>query len=207
MTPETPEDSAPPGEEPTSWRTLAYWRTSSHWRTLGSRIGRHPLGRIGFLAVVGAALGLVWPVPSPASGVGSVPEGAARPPSGRHEADLERLLATARWGAPPLETPSADDGDPQDGLNPELVKLGYIGISAAGDDVAVLLRAADGAITRYLPGDALPDGRILAAVTDNAVTLAPAGAGEDTGVELEVLVLFPRLGGTETATTTVDYAP
>ena len=154
-------------------------------------------------------LGLVWPVPSPPTGAGSIPDGAAHTPSESPTADFERLLATGRWGAPPREPPSIDgDAEEHDtGLNPELAKLGYIGVSTAGDDIAVLLRAADGTITRYLPGDMLPDGRILAAVTDNSVTLAPAWPRGDAGGELEVLVLFPRLEDTGTATTTADHTP
>ena len=111
---------------------------------------------------------------------------------------LESLLASTRWGRIPKADTSGDDtlvGNT--GLNPELAKLGYVGNTEVGEDIAVLLQAPEGGVTRYLPGEALPDGRILVAADDNAVTL------ESTGGEREVLVLFPRLSGTGgTATTT-----
>ena len=64
-----------------------------------------------------------------------------------------------------------------------------------------------GGIIQLAPGDTLPDGRILAAVTDNSITLASlpegdagsadpaASGGTGTGAEgmqQEVLLLFPR---------------
>ena len=52
---------------------------------------------------------------------------------------------------------------------------------------AVLLALPEGEIVRMLPGDTLPDGRILVSVADNSLTLQ----GE--GMPAEVLTLFPRL--------------
>jgi len=80
---------------------------------------------------------------------------------------------------------------PASGLNPELVKLGFIGLSRSAGEIAVLLTHPDGH-TRLTGGDSLPDGRTLLAVTDNDLTL------EDADGRRETLVLFPRVSGPDT---------
>ena len=55
------------------------------------------------------------------------------------------------------------------------------------DERAVLLALPQGEIVRMLPGDTLPDGRILVSVADNSLTLKGEGG------PAEVLTLFPRL--------------
>ena len=155
------------------------------------RLRRHPLARVVLLAVVGIVLGLVWPVPGSSTSAGAAPPGIVAVPSPVLEADLADLLATSRWGGPAKGNAPAAAEEDEDALNPELAAIGFVGVTAAGADLAVLLASLDGRIVRVLPGAALPDGRILAAVTDNAVTL------EDADGEREVLVLFPRLSGVD----------
>ncbi len=162
------------------------------WKAQAMRLRRHPLARVVFLAVLGIVLGLVWPVPGSSTPAGTAPPGIGAVPSPVLEADLADLLATSRWGAPAQgNAPTAAPEEDENALNPELAAIGFVGVTAAGADLAVLLASPDGRIVRVLPGDALPDGRFLAAVTDNAVTL------EDADGEREVLVLFPRLSGAD----------
>ena len=166
-------------------------------RLAAARIHRRPAARVAILGLLGLILGLVWPLPDFDAGATNVPDGPGSTPTGPPEDILDGLLATTRWGRIPAPATSEEDLTGDSGLNPELVKLGYVGNTEVGDDIAVLLQDAEGIVTRYLPGETIPDGRILVAANDNAVTL------EGTGGEREVLVLFPRLSGTgSTATTT-----
>lgn len=166
-------------------------------RLAAARIHRHPATRVAILGLLGLAVGLVWPLPDFDAGGGTASTGPGSTPTGSPEDALESLLATTRWGRIPGVARSEEALTEDTGLNPELAKLGYVGNTEVGADIAVLLQAPEGGVTRYLPGEALPDGRILIAADDNAVTL------EGTGGEREVLVLFPRLSGTGgTATTT-----
>ncbi|MCE2425949.1 MAG: hypothetical protein J4F45_12775 [Pseudomonadales bacterium] len=167
-------------------------------RLAAARLHRLPAMRVAILGLFGLTLGLVWPLPGVDSGAATAPTGPGSTPADLPADAFEGLLATTRWGRIPA-APTSEEVTlaEEDGLNPELAKLGYVGNTEVGDDIAVLLQAPDGRVTRYLPGEAIPDGRILVEADDNAVTL------ESTGGEHEVLVLFPRLSGTgSTATTT-----
>ena len=181
------------------------WKDPAAWvrRLAAARLHRLPATRVAILGLFGLALGLVWPLPGVGKGAATAPTGSGSIPTGLPEDALEALLATTRWGRiPAVDTPEEDAPAENDGLNPELAKLGYVGNTEVGDDIAVLLQAPEGGVARYLPGEAIPDGRILVGADDNAVTL------EGTGGEREVLVLFPRLSGTgDTATTTPEHAP
>ncbi len=189
---------------PTNRHGRLDWKDPATWvrRLAAARLHRLPATRVAILGLFGLALGLVWPLPGVDKGAATAPTAPVSTPAGLSEDALEGLLATTRWGRiPAVDTSEEDALDEGDGLNPELAKLGYIGNSKVGDDIAVLLQAHEGGITRYLPGEAIPDGRILVEADDNAVTL------EGTGGEREVLVLFPRLSDTGTATTTPEHAP
>ena len=137
-------------------------------------------------AVAAAALAL--PVPPPATGAHA--DAGAAIPEGATEAapeDLTAFLAIRRWGAPPpAPKPEAVEA-PGPTLNPILAEMGYVGLIAVQDELAVLLALPEGDVVRMLPGDTLPDGRILVSATDDDLTLR----GDDG--RSEVLTLFPPL--------------
>lgn len=105
--------------------------------------------------------------------------------------DLGAFLASRRWGvsldelreaaAPPPPPPTPEEP----AINPVLAEMGYIGLIVAGDESAVLLKSPEGGVVRMAPGDVLPDGRTLASITGNSITLKGEGVPE------EVLTLFP----------------
>ena len=105
--------------------------------------------------------------------------------------DLAAFLEIRRWGPPPAEEPGAPEPAPAEdsgaALNPILAEMGFVGLIAAPEMRAVLLALPEGEIVRMLPGDTLPDGRILVTVGDNSLTLVAEGGPE------EVLTLFPRI--------------
>ena len=126
--------------------------------------------------------------------------------------DLSAFVVGDRWGISleeVLETVSAEE-QARRGLNPVLRRMGFLGLMEAGDAIAVLLASpepdGDG-ILQLAPGDTLPDGRVLTAVTDNSITLTSSLEGADgaanpadsggagtgaEGIHQEVLLLFPR---------------
>ena len=138
-------------------------------------------------AVVAAALTMPVRVPETTTS----PDPAADLPEGVVEAvpeDLGAFLAIRRWGAPPEKEPEpAPPEEAVPALNPVLAEMGFVGLIAVQDELAVLLALPEGDIVRMLPGDTLPDGRTLVSVSDNSLTLAGEGSSE------EVLTLFPRL--------------
>ena len=141
-------------------------------------------------AIVAAALAM--PVPPPATGAHA--EAAATMPEGAVAAapeDLGAFLDLRRWGEPPPAPELEPLEEVAPVLNPVLAEMGFVGLIAAGDERAVLLALPEGEIVRMLPGDTLPDGRILVSVADNRLTLE-AGGGLT-----EVLTLFPPLPAEE----------
>lgn len=133
-----------------------------------------------------------------------VPEPGTRAPSGEpvpralievEREDLGAFLEIRRWGAPPetapglSEPPRTPKTRPRPSVNPILVKMGYVGLISARGRHAVLLALPDGKVVRMVPGDTLPDGRILVSVTENSLTLKAEGQAA------EVLTLFPRADG------------
>ena len=138
--------------------------------------------------VVAAALAMPVRLPETGAEAGPVerlPEVAARVAP----EELSAFLDLRRWGAPPEESDKAEPAPEEAGpvLNPILAEMGFVGLIAVQDERAVLLALPEGEIVRMLPGDILPDGRILVSVADNSLTLAAEGGPE------EVLTLFPRL--------------
>ena len=106
--------------------------------------------------------------------------------------DLGAFLEIRRWSVLPETSPdlpappAAPERQPALSVNPALLEMGYVGLISARGRHAVLLALPDGKVVRVLPGDTLPDGRILVSVTDNSLTLGAEGRAE------EVLTLFPR---------------
>ena len=117
--------------------------------------------------------------------------------------DLSGFVGGDRWGVSlrdVLEQVAAQNLARR-GLNPVLRRMGFLGLIEAGDAIDVLLadpKLDDGDIIQLSPGDTLPDGRVLTAVTDNSITLtsSPEGvdpaSGDTAGAHREVLLLFPR---------------
>ena len=154
-----------------------------------ARLLRHPLAPVLLAALAFAAIGLALPprasdaATGPALGAGV--SGVELAPA----EDMEAFRTLSRWGTniQSVEQAASSPDQPVSGLNPELVKLGFIGLSATANEHAVLLTHPDGHTDRLTDGDSLPDGRTLVSVTDNALTL------EDAEGQRETLVLFPRL--------------
>ena len=151
---------------------------------------RHPVFPVLLAAFVFALTGLILPPRSADAGVGrGLGAGGATvqlAPAG----DPAAFRTMSRWGTD-IESVEADPAataaeEPLSDDEAELVKLGFIGLTLAADENAVLLTHPDGDPIRLTDGDSLPDGRTLVSVTDNALTLAGADG------ELETLVLFPR---------------
>ena len=142
----------------------------------------------GALLAAGAVIAVALAMPVPLSEGVAVTDPAERLPEAPFEVtpeDLGAFLEIRRWGAPPAEPAPVEEAEPA--LNPVLAEMGFVGLIAAQDERAVLLALPEGEIVRMLPGDTLPDGRILVSVADNSLTLAGEGG------PAEVLTLFPRL--------------
>ncbi|MDE0039772.1 MAG: hypothetical protein OXU77_19780 [Gammaproteobacteria bacterium] len=159
-----------------------------------TRLARHPLAPILVAAVALAVIGSLLP-PRSTDGATGPGMGGGRPvPPLAPPEDLADFRTMSRWGT---NIAMVEDGqgapvvEPASGLNPELVKLGFIGLSRSAGEIAVLLTHPDGH-TRLTGGDSLPDGRTLFEVTDNDLTL------EDADGRRETLVLFPRVSASET---------
>ena len=104
--------------------------------------------------------------------------------------DLTAFLDVKRWGVSLREVNdrlAGEEAGRRSGLNPALKALGYVGLVVEADANTVLLTTTDGTVARLEPGDTLPDGRVLAEVEGNSITLRAADGGA-----VEVLELFPR---------------
>ena len=158
-----------------------------------SRLGRHPLSPVLLAALVFAVIGLGMPPRTTDSSVGPGLDGNRSVAPIVAPEDLATFLTMSRWGTDvqsveDAEDPTADSAST--GLNPELVKLGFIGLTLTARENTVLLTHPNGDAIRLTGGDALPDDRTLVSVTDNALTL------EDVDGRRETLVLFPRVSAT-----------
>ena len=134
-----------------------------------------------------AFVALATPVHLPEGGARTDPSNAL--PEGGVDVgpeDLDAFMASRRWGVS-LNERAAPARQDEPAINPALVKMGYVGLIAGKDQNVVLLALPEGEIVRMMPGDTLPDGRILVSVTDNSLTLKGDGLSED------VLTLFPRV--------------
>lgn len=112
--------------------------------------------------------------------------------------DLSDFASSGRWGVSledVLEGIEAENLG-QRGLNPELRRMGFLGFIETVNGTVVLLDDPDldgAGIIQVAPGETVPDGRVLTAVTDNSITLTsrPEDGGA-AGTHREVLLLFPR---------------
>ena len=106
--------------------------------------------------------------------------------------DIGSLLASRRWGnAQPSAKKPAEPSTPapQSALtiNPELLKMNFVGLITVHDQRTVLLAVPNAGIERFAAGDTLPDGRVLVSVTDNSLTIKAEDLPE------EELLLFPSI--------------
>ena len=106
--------------------------------------------------------------------------------------DFGSLLASRRWGnvqpsaKKPVE-PSTPATQSAPTINPELLKMNFVGLITVHDQHTVLLAVPNAGIERFVAGDTLPDGRVLVSVTDNSLTIKAEGLPE------EELLLFPSI--------------
>lgn len=148
-----------------------------------------------FVAAVLLVAVLAWlvPVSNPADSDADAARSLGDAPAGPAPEDLSAFIDVERWGVSLREINeriAEEEGrgfGRRSGLNPALKALGYVGLVVEADANTVLLTTTEGTVARLEPGDALPDGRILADVQGNSITLQSADGGE-----MEVLELFPR---------------
>ena len=161
-----------------------------------SRLARHPLTPILLAVIVRAVIGTALPPLSTASGIGPGPGGDRSFAQLVPEEDLADFRTMSRWGTDIQSVEDVQNANAADGssseLNPELVKLGFIGLTLTATENTVVLTRPDGDTLHLTDGDTLPDGRTLVSVTDNALTL------EDATGRRETLVLFPRRAAGQT---------
>ncbi len=159
---------------------------------------RRPLALVALAALAGALAGALAPV-------GGAPENADAAPGGAdgllpgaallQKPDLTPFLTNRRWGYSLLEErrkrdereaaerSAAQQPEPKD-LTP-LQAIGFVGIALNTEERAVLLTLPDGEVVRRVAGEALADGRVLAAVREDALVLEGANG------QRETLLLFP----------------
>ena len=150
---------------------------------------------LAFAATAAALIVLAWllPIPNPDATAGTADRPLGDIPQNPPPEDLAAFLDVDRWGLS-LREINARIADEEalrqgrrPGLNPALKALGYVGRVLQADADTVLLTTTEGTIARLSTGDVLPDGRVLASVDGNSISLRSA----DTGA-VEVLELFPR---------------
>lgn len=124
---------------------------------------------------------------------------AATSPALAPEEDLSAFIGSRRWGLSLAEADAARraEADAQAAAatreRTALERIGFVGLTGSAQgrganagwkERKVLLVLPDGGLGRFAVGEALPDGRVLAAIADNALTLAVQD-------ETEVIELFP----------------
>ena len=161
---------------------------------LADRLGwSSPQGRKRLLTVLGIwagalLLAFAWPVsaPPPPPAAAGVPE--PRDIDDRPAENLEGFVRSTRWGISFEEAERrAAAAAGRDQLNPELREMGFVGLFAVPGRTSILLILEDGTVQRFHVGDALPDGRVLAEVAENRLTLT------DVSQQPYELVLFPEI--------------
>ena len=147
-----------------------------------------------FVAAVVALAVLAWllPISNPADTDSNADRRLGDAPQNPPPEDLTAFLDVKRWGISLREVNARIAEEEaqlgrKSGLNPALKALGYVGLVVEADSNTVLLTTTEGTVARLEPGDTLPDGRVLADVQGNSITLRAANGGE-----VEVLELFPR---------------
>ena len=110
------------------------------------------------------------------------------PNAGAPQEDLANFMRSKRWGISLEEAQrQAAIAAGLESLNPELREMGFVGVLAVPERTSILLTLEDGTVQRLDIGDQLPDGRSLAAVSDNRLTLMDANQQQYS------LLLFPEV--------------
>lgn len=161
---------------------------------------RWPVGPVLLACLAAGLAGLLLPT-LPSGQIGDDEIGsllAAAPAAPEPDDGLEGFLAMRRWGG--SADGGADDaeanGDAAAELDPTaaaLLEIGFVGVTFVEDEYAVLIDLSVAAapsppddassdtragIVRLLAGDTLPDGRTLAAIEPDALTLATPDGGK-----------------------------
>ena len=159
---------------------------------------RRPLAVVVLAALAGALAGGLTPVggsPENADAAAGGADGLLPGTALLQKPDLTPFLTNRRWGYSLLEErrqreereaaerAAAQQPEPKD-LTP-LQAIGFVGIALNTEERAVLLTLPDGEVVRRVAGEALVDGRVLAAVREDALVLEGANG------QRETLLLFP----------------
>ncbi len=143
-------------------------------------------------AFVVLALALLWPLPEPTLNVGVQSNGLQSAVlEEKRQTDLAAFKNNRRWGQSLSELEAEQKSTISTQLNPELKKIGFVGVINVNDQKQVLLILPDGSTKRYKQGDTLPDGRLLVAISGHALSLS------DEQQQTQVLQLFPVLKSEE----------
>ena len=146
-----------------------------------------------FLAAT-VALALAVPVGAGGEGLAESTQSVSTRAMAAAAEDLDAFLDSKRWGtslrasrAARQTAADAANNDVQgQGVAPGMAQ--FVGFIAAEDGQSAFLVLPSGNVVRVALDAALDDGRVLAAIGDNTVTLRNAGGDE------EVLALFPLPG-------------
>lgn len=137
------------------------------------------------------ALALVLPIGGDADRLADSAQNVSTRALAAADEDLGAFMDSKRWGTSLRERRAArrqeeiagGDAPPTDRVTFETAQ--FVGFIAAEDRQSAFLVLPDGSVVRLAQNAALEDGRILAAIGDDTVTLRNASGDE------EVLALFP----------------
>lgn len=135
-------------------------------------------------------LALIWPISVPHKSRNEILSRGMNPTSleSLQKDGLEDFASLRRWGKSlrEIQMETATRSGNTRRLNPELEKIGFIGLILAGDLKKVLLQLAPEEIRRFQIGETIPDGRILTQIENNSLTL------DSNDGKSEILLLFPE---------------
>lgn len=143
----------------------------------------------GGLLMVTVALALALPVRVGGSAGPESPATASALAGAATSEDLDAFLDSRRWGVSLREkqatnaAAAARSAEDEAGADKSAVR--FVGFIAAEDGQSGFLVLPNGDLLRLTLGTSLADGRVVAAISDRAVTLRSASGDE------EVLALFP----------------
>lgn len=150
---------------------------------------RRSLVLAGALLVAVVALALALPIGGDADRLADSAQNVSTRALAAADEDIGAFMDSKRWGTSLRERRAARrqevaSGDaPTDGVTFETAQ--FVGFIAAEDRQSAFLVLPDGSVVRLAQNAALEDGRVLAAIGDDTVTLRNASGDE------EVLALFP----------------